>query len=72
MIFVKNLNFNTTEEKLKFAFSESKAGKVQSVKIVRNKEDRSKGYGFVQFDSYAAAVKAMKMLQGIIIDEHSL
>ena len=39
VIFVKNLNFATTEEKLKYAFEESKAGKVQSVKIVRNKED---------------------------------
>jgi RNA recognition motif-containing protein len=48
VIFVKNLNFETTEEKLRFAFEQAKVGKVSSVKIVKTKEEqRSKGYGFI-------------------------
>mmetsp|Transcript_33512 Transcript_33512/g.32580 ORF Transcript_33512/g.32580 Transcript_33512/m.32580 type:complete len:82 (-) Transcript_33512:75-320(-) len=35
-IFVKNLNFKTAEEQLENLFTESKVGKVISVKIVRN------------------------------------
>jgi hypothetical protein len=35
-VFVKNLSFLTVEEQLELAFKESKVGKVQSVKIVKN------------------------------------
>ena len=52
-IFVKNLNFDTSEDKLKKTFDNPKFGKILSVRIVRNKADgiSSKGYGFVELDS---------------------
>ena len=46
-------------------------GKIISVKIV-NKEGKSKGYGFVEFENNDSAIKFVKKCQGIIIDEHAL
>ena len=73
-VFVKNLNFNTSEDKLRKVFEKIKAGKVLSVKIVRNKEDglQSKGYGFVEYEEEEQAKTAIKKLQNTIIDEHVL
>ncbi len=72
-IFVKNLNFSTTEEMLETVFKEAKVGKLLSCKIVRNSENQlSRGYGFVELDSKEAAEKAMKKLQNFILEEHAL
>ena len=73
-IFVKNLNFDTSEDKLKKTFDNPKLGKILSVRIVRNKADgiSSKGYGFVELDSEENAKKAIKKLQGTTLDDHKL
>ena len=72
-IFVKNLNFNTTEAKLADAFESAKAGKIVSVRIVKSKtNNKSMGYGFIEYDTEEAALEAIKSLQNIILDEHSL
>ena len=73
-VFVKNLNFKTTEVHLEELFTEAvRNGKILSVKIVRNKDNQnSRGYGFVEFDSEDAASKAVKKLQNTVVDDHAL
>lgn len=56
-IFVKNLNFNTTENQLEELFRHANTkGKVLSAKIIRKSENQlSRGYGFVEMSSHEAA-----------------
>uniref|UniRef100_A0A8C2XMK4 Probable RNA-binding protein 19 n=1 Tax=Cyclopterus lumpus TaxID=8103 RepID=A0A8C2XMK4_CYCLU len=65
-LFIKNLNFSTTEEKLQETFS--KCGKITSCTVSKKKDKTgtmlSMGYGFVQYQSAEAAQKALKKLQG--------
>ena len=71
-VFVKNLNFATTEQKLRFVFKEAAVGEVLSARIVRGADRGSAGYGFVEFDSALAARKAVRKIQDVIVDEHAL
>lgn len=87
-LYVKNLNFLTTETKLKKMF-EDEIGKVRAVKIPTktkplrrinnvlspnkdNTEQVSMGYGFVEFDSEDAARRAIKKFNKKQLDGHSL
>jgi multiple RNA-binding domain-containing protein 1 len=86
-IYVKNLNFATTEEELRKIFSKH-AKKIRAVKIPtktapvkRVRGDKSEsppvktlsmGFGFVECDSEESVRKAIKALQGAIIDGHAL
>ncbi|KAL3975876.1 ATF-like basic leucine zipper transcriptional factor [Sarotherodon galilaeus] len=73
-LFIKNLNFNTTEEKLLETFS--KCGKVKSCTISKKKDKTGKllsmGYGFVQYQTAEAAQKALRQLQHCKVDDHQL
>ncbi|XP_077377451.1 putative RNA-binding protein 19 [Festucalex cinctus] len=73
-LFIKNLNFSTTEETLQETFS--KCGKVKSCTISKKKNKAGKmlsmGYGFVQYHTAEAAQKALRQLQRCSVDEHSL
>ncbi|XP_047448458.1 probable RNA-binding protein 19 [Mugil cephalus] len=73
-LFIKNLNFSTTEEKLQETFS--KCGKVKSCTISKKKDKAGKmlsmGYGFVQYQTAEAAQKAMRQLQHCNLDDHQL
>ncbi|XP_030000224.1 putative RNA-binding protein 19 isoform X2 [Sphaeramia orbicularis] len=73
-LFIKNLNFSTTEEKLQETFS--KCGKVKSCTISKKKDKAGKmlsmGYGFVQYQTAQAAQKALKQLQHCSVDDHKL
>ncbi|KAL9183533.1 hypothetical protein ACHAXT_004389 [Thalassiosira profunda] len=88
-IYVKNLNFSTSEETLERAFA--KAGfQPRAVKIptkaapvkkskgpavnadLNDTKQLSLGFGFVEFPSEEEATKAMKSLQGKIVDGHAL
>lgn len=78
-VFVKNLNFKTTEVQLEELFSQglkdvNNKGKIVSVKVVRKTDDSqaSRGFGFVEFDSVTAAENAVKRLQNAILDDHAL
>jgi len=83
-LYVKNLNFETTEETLQRFFEKQVGSNILSVRIPRKvaptksgsstPENRSlsMGYGFVELASHELAKKAMKMLQGKLIDGHSL
>mmetsp|Transcript_1770 Transcript_1770/g.3824 ORF Transcript_1770/g.3824 Transcript_1770/m.3824 type:complete len:860 (+) Transcript_1770:108-2687(+) len=80
-IYIKNLNFQTTEDQLKTAFA--KAGfQPRNVRIPTKAapakksgaagEPQSMGYGFVEFGSEEDALNAMKSLQGKLIDGHAV
>ena len=91
-VYIKNLNFATTEEQLEQAFV--RAGvQPRAVKIPTkagptkrhgaspaadssgsndNLRRLSLGFGFVEFSSEAEALKAMKALQGKVVDGHAL
>ena len=73
-VFVKNLNFDTSEQSLKDLFKSVKSGKILSTKIVRNKTDglQSQGYGFIEFETEEGAKTAMKKLQNAVLDDHML
>uniref|UniRef100_A0A914UJ90 RRM domain-containing protein n=1 Tax=Plectus sambesii TaxID=2011161 RepID=A0A914UJ90_9BILA len=75
-LFVKNLNFETTDESLRAKFEA--VGEVRSA-VVSKKRDPSKptstlsmGFGFVQYFRRADAQRALKELQGDLLDGHSL
>jgi multiple RNA-binding domain-containing protein 1 len=76
-LYVKNLNWKTSEENLK-TFFESTGLKVRSVRIAKKKDPSNPskmlnmGYGFVEFQRREDAVKAMKTKQNQMLDEHAL
>uniref|UniRef100_A0A8C4XFY5 RNA binding motif protein 19 n=1 Tax=Erpetoichthys calabaricus TaxID=27687 RepID=A0A8C4XFY5_ERPCA len=73
-LFIKNLNFSTTEDVLKKTFS--KCGVIKSCTISK-KKDRSgnllsMGYGFVEYKKPESAQKALRQLQHCQVDDHQL
>ncbi|KAL9646454.1 hypothetical protein ABK040_006451 [Willaertia magna] len=68
VLFVKNINFNTTDEKFEEVF---KKYNPRSAKIV-HANGKSKGFGFVEFSNLKEAVKAHDELQNVELDNHVL
>ncbi|XVF27207.1 hypothetical protein REPUB_Repub14bG0087200 [Reevesia pubescens] len=75
-LFVKNLNFKTSEESLRNHFTELvKQGRIQCIRIkkhLKNGKQVSMGYGFIEFDSVETATNVCRDLQGTILDGHAL
>ncbi|CAH3173590.1 unnamed protein product [Porites evermanni] len=75
-VFVKNLNFNTTEESLKETFS--RLGPLLNTVIARKRDPKtpenllSMGYGFVEYKNRSDALQAIKQLQNSSLDGHTL
>ncbi|XP_068095834.1 probable RNA-binding protein 19 [Hyperolius riggenbachi] len=73
-LFIKNLNFSTSEEALKEVFS--KVGAVKSCSISKKKDKRgtllSMGFGFVEYKKPEQAQKALRQLQHCTVDGHQL
>ncbi|KAL1451948.1 hypothetical protein WDU94_006274 [Cyamophila willieti] len=75
-LYIKNLNFNSTEESIRKHFS--KCGPIASVTIARKKDPKnpgeylSMGYGFVQYYTQQSASRALKELQNSSLDEHQV
>ncbi|NXD11176.1 RBM19 protein, partial [Nothocercus nigrocapillus] len=73
-LFIKNLNFATTEDTLKEIFS--KVGAVKSCTISKKKDKAgallSMGFGFVEYKKPESAQKALRRLQGCSVDGHKL
>ena len=66
-LFVNNLSYKTTDESLKNYFS--KYGKVESTKIVYDKESgRPKGVGFCKFCDASSAAEALKDNDNLFLD----
>ncbi|CAK9115870.1 unnamed protein product [Durusdinium trenchii] len=83
-LFVKNLNFSTTEEALKKAFRKvpgfrsavimrKKAAVTKKKGAVKEEEKNlSMGYGFLEFETAAQAQEVLKKKQGVLIDGHAV
>jgi len=82
-LFVKNINFSTTEATLKSAFKGCKG--FRTVIIMKKKaavatagvekkgqDTLSMGYGFIELDSPANAAEALRRKQNVVIDGHAL
>lgn len=66
-LFVGSLSFNTTDDSLQQAFSQF--GNVVSAKVIIDRDsNRSKGFGFVEFETDEEAQAAIKGIDGQEID----
>ncbi len=66
-IFVAKLNYDTTEDDLRYAFEEF--GEVSSAKIIMDKfTGRSKGFGFVEMPNDDEALNAIEDLNDSELD----
>jgi RNA recognition motif-containing protein len=62
-LYVGNLSFDTTDQELEQAFSEY--GEIASAVIIQDRQtNRSKGFGFVEFNQEADAQKAKEAMNG--------
>lgn len=68
-IFVKNLDFGTTEDVLKQYFE--KIGQVHSV-VIAKRNGLSQGYGFVQFMKRSDAHKSIRNMQNSVLEGHTI
>ncbi|RZC94554.1 hypothetical protein C5167_026285 [Papaver somniferum] len=64
-LYIKNLDLDVTEELLTEKFS--KYGKITHLVIMKDGNSKSKGFGFVNFDSPDEAKKAMEATDGMQI-----
>lgn len=64
-VYVKNLGEDLTEDLLREKFSEF--GKVGAVVIMKDGDWKSRGFGFVNFDSPDDAKKAVEALNGAML-----
>jgi RNA recognition motif-containing protein len=70
-IYVSNLSFNVQDEDLKEYFEEY--GEVSSAKVITDKfTNRSRGFGFVEMPDDAAAQKAIKELDGAVVEQRTI
>ncbi|KAM3234612.1 glycine-rich RNA-binding protein 4, mitochondrial isoform X2 [Capsicum chacoense] len=70
-LFVGGLCYDTNEPVLKQAFEQH--GEIIEVKVIcDHKSGQSKGYGFVKFTSETAASKALKEMDGQLLDGRNI
>jgi len=72
MLFVKNLNFKTDEEKLKILFHRYNPLDVQVSRRLDKGKYLSMGYGFVKLKTEADCMSVIKTLQGVELDGHRI
>mmetsp|Transcript_3809 Transcript_3809/g.4468 ORF Transcript_3809/g.4468 Transcript_3809/m.4468 type:complete len:747 (+) Transcript_3809:208-2448(+) len=75
-LFVKNLNFDTTEENLRKHFikvgSQGKKDAVLHVSVPRKNKSLSMGYGFVQMSDASTCRLALRRVHESMLDGHTL
>lgn len=70
-LYVGNLSFDTDEATLRQFFDDY--GPVTSARIITDRETgRSRGFGFVELEDAAAALKAVTELNGTELDGRTL
>jgi RNA recognition motif-containing protein len=70
-IYVSNLGFNVQDGDLKGLFADY--GAVSSAKVITDRlTNQSRGFGFVEMSDEAAAQKAVKELNGVMVDGRSI
>jgi RNA recognition motif-containing protein len=70
-LYVGNLSFNATNDSVRAAFSEF--GEVTDVHLVSDRETgQSRGFGFVTMGSADSAAKAIREMNGALLDGRPL
>jgi len=70
-LFVGSLSFNTTESELEAAFN--RFGKLTEVKVITDRmTGRSRGFGFITFETDEAAQAAMSEMDGTTLDGRTI
>ncbi|KAL8521846.1 hypothetical protein ACS0TY_012128 [Phlomoides rotata] len=70
-LFVGGLSFDTNESVLKDVFEEY--GEIIEVKVICDRvSGKSRGYGFVRYSSEVAASKALKEMDGRLLDGRNI
>ena|SRR3989344_2619512 len=70
-LYIGGLPYKTTDDELRDLFS--KAGAVSSATVIKDKiSGRSRGFGFVEYDSDSDAEKAIEMFNGKEFDGRNL
>jgi RNA recognition motif-containing protein len=70
-LYVGNLSYNTTEDRLRSAFAE--AGTVVAIDVIKDRDTgQMKGFAFVTMENQEQAENAIKMLNGKMLDERAI
>jgi RNA recognition motif-containing protein len=70
-LYVGNLSYSTTEDTLRTLFAEF--GEIESVKLITDRDTgRPKGFGFVEMATDEAAQKAIRGLNGKVVDDREI
>ncbi|MFI5308832.1 MAG: RNA recognition motif domain-containing protein, partial [Polyangiales bacterium] len=70
-LFVGNLSYSTTNERLQEAFSQF--GEVLSATVIMDRATgQSRGFGFVEYEAETAAKSAIDSLNGTVLDGRSI
>jgi RNA recognition motif-containing protein len=70
-LFVGNLSYSTTEDRLQEAFAQF--GEIRSAVILTDRATgQSRGFGFVEFDNEQSATAAINALNGTVLDGRSI
>lgn len=70
-IYLGNLSFNTTEERIKSLFAEF--GEIENINLVKDRfSGRPKGFGFLEMPSNSEADQAIKALNGNRVDGNNI
>ena len=70
-LFVGGLSYSTTSESLREYFAQ--CGTVESATVITDRATgQSRGFGFVSYQSAAAADEAIKGMNGVELDGHPL
>jgi RNA recognition motif-containing protein len=70
-VYVGNLSYNTTEDKLRTLFAEF--GEIASINVITDRDTgRPKGFAFVEMATQEAAEKSISALNGKMIDEREI
>jgi RNA recognition motif-containing protein len=70
-VYVGNLSYNTTEDKLRTLFAEF--GEITSVNLITDRDTgRPKGFAFVEMATQEAAEKSISALNGKMVDDREI
>ena len=70
-LYVGNLSYNTTDEKLRSLFAEY--GEIESINVITDRETgRPRGFAFVEMATQQAAEASISGLDGKMVDERAI
>ena len=70
-LYVGNLSYNTTDEKLRSLFAEY--GEIESINVITDRETgRPRGFAFVEMATQQAAEASISGLDGKMVDERQI